>query len=386
MKTGVLRLLFVVVVLAGEPLVDTVQPKYLVDIKLPLDGKDVFANKFKWAVSANTQHPTWPSVTEVCITLNREPVMRNASVYAPGESQTACFPKESIGWQQGGTELSIYSLFEFSVSFKRGTQLLSGNEVSSRFRYIVPPLCQEKLDAAVGVMHNAYNKNGQDPHHRVAQSPLCYETYHLHQEDFNDNNLQELMSTASGFRGSFGVDMTMQEFGFGDQMMLHFVLSRHREAKRFVELGTFTGVTSLHWGIAASLRQGELDSFDFTDWRPEHVKRTWLHNMHFHIADLSNGVFTPVLEERAREADIVFIDADPPNFTRLEQALRLGPTMPAGSLILIHDFPGGTPARMAAQDAQEVWEEGLAGVGFRPVYRDMRLFLVSTLACFEKVA
>jgi hypothetical protein len=31
-----------------------------------------------------------------------------------------------------------------------------------------------------------------------------------------------------------------------------------------------------------------------------------------------------------------------------------------------------------------MWEKELAGIGFQPVYRDMRLFLVSTLACFEK--
>ena len=84
-------------------------------------------------------------------------------------------------------------------------------------------------------------------------SPLCY--------GVAETSREEVLGTASGARGFWGVDFGRQEFGHGDRILLDFVLSRHRADVRHVtELGTGGGITSLYLGVAAALRGGTLDT------------------------------------------------------------------------------------------------------------------------------
>ena len=69
----------------------------------------------------------------------------------------------------------------------------------------------------------------------------------------NLNNLENLdvLSSASTFRGSFGVDYTSQLQGNGDIAMLTYKASKNF---KYCRIRYLYGITSLHLGISMSLR------------------------------------------------------------------------------------------------------------------------------------
>jgi len=164
-------------------------------------------------------------------------------------------------------------------------------------------------------------------------------------------------------------------------MMINFVLVRYPRIAQIVELGTFGGVTSFHWGIAAGLRGGQLHSFDIVDNRVEPVKKMWASNsnhMKFFIADVNTEPMDMVLRESCIDADLLFVDAD--HATRVEQAMRYGSLMREGSVIVVHDFPG--------KRDYAGWVADLQTIGFAYKYHDLASspLVVSSVGIFERLS
>ena len=275
----------------------------------------------------------------------------------------------------------------------------------SSFGFGPDPACRDRLlrggSGAVWVDYNTAAEEGRsdwDVFHDHRMSPLCMDDataarYTLQSRE----SLGQFLNTASGFRGTFGVDHTAQEFGHGDAMMLHYVLSRHRDefdaGSNFVELGCFAGVTSLTLGVAASLRSLDFHAFDVSDFRPDSVKRTWLSNMHHHVVDVDlalgvagadGGGGGDAAAAASREdfrriiriASLVMVDHD--HQTRLEAAVELGKVLRRDRpvIVLVHDFPAGKPL--------EEWTEAMHALGFELMYSGLRDVLVSSLATFRR--
>jgi hypothetical protein len=231
-----------------------------------------------------------------------------------------------------------------------------------------------------------------DPFHDHRMSPLCMDDTSGRYFDEKTARLGPFLSTASGFRGTFGVDHTVQEFGHGDTMMLHYVLSRHRgefnPGSNFVELGCWAGVTSLTYGVAASLKAAHFHAYDIVDVRPEVVKHTWLPNMHHHILDVDAALniqnaqeadaYPPDFADVLSKASLVMVDHN--HRTRLEAAEALGQKFlrrDRAVTILVHDFPAG---KTIAE-----WKTAMRAVGFDLMYEGLRNRLVSTLATFRRL-
>lgn len=201
-------------------------------------------------------------------------------------------------------------------------------ESHSSFAFEIPPSCQSVLRDRKYTQPRYYDQmlsraaddsvDGElDQFVNFHRTPLCYDEWIVGEHDTRDSTMRAMLSVTSASRGTFGVDFSMQQFGHGDTMLLDFVLDRHRHAPpRYVEVGTFGGVTALYLGMSSLLRGGVLDTFDVSDDRSSAVKLAWLPNMVFHLGDINGDVLptqdrvstTPQAVEVIKEAGIVLVD------------------------------------------------------------------------------
>ena len=348
-------------------------------------------------VQIDPNDPLWQrpeAVFQICVEIVQHDFFFRK--FTAGETASKCWNDVDVRsffpLQLPTVELLIYD--NYTISAKVST--LADQELSvstSTFSYSIGAECQNKLNSALGVVQVPYNSIGDiflDPYHKHHLSPLCLTnddvTYLANQK----TGLGPYLSTSSGFRGTFGVDHTSQEFGHGDTMMLHYILSLYRgdlNDGHFVEFGCFAGMTSLTLGVAASLR-GTKDaplhfhSYDIIDMRPENVKRTWLPNMFHHILNVDachqNNVTDDCndLFQILSNTSLMMVDHD--HATRLAAAVRFGrllkPTQAA--TLIVHDFPAGNTI--------QEWQHAMAKVGYELVHENMRSMFVSTLACFRR--
>lgn len=75
---------------------------------------------------------------------------------------------------------------------------------------------------------------------------------------------------------------------WSDFLFLDFVLTKHFEYKRFIEIGTNSGIQSLYFGLLAKTRRGKFHTFDEIDKRSQRIKNGWLDNMIFHKIHFEN--------------------------------------------------------------------------------------------------
>ena len=129
-------------------------------------------------------------------------------------------------------------------------------------------------------------------------SPHCYGLVDARVGWSPDRYYDDLsLHVTSAGRGFFGVGHDAQEMGHGDRIFLDFILTRHR-ARNVIEFGTAGGVTSLYFGMAMLLRDGDVHTFDYVDARSGAVKGAWLQNMFFHLGDASE--VTPFIAGSSR--------------------------------------------------------------------------------------
>jgi hypothetical protein len=341
--------------------------------------------------------PVWhrpQAVFQICIEIVQHDFFFRK--FTAGETASNCWnnidPQTFFPLQPPTVELLIYDNYTINAKVSSlADQQLSVS--TSTFSYAIGEECQNKLNSALGVVQVEYNTGDSlnDPYHKHHLSPLCLTNDDVTYLAKQKIGLGPYISTSSGFRGTFGVDHTSQEFGHGDTMMLHYILSLYSgdlNSGHFVELGCCAGVTSLTLGVAASLR-GTKDaplhfhSYDIIDMRPENVKRTWLPSMHHHILDVDachqnnaiDGNCTDLFQILSN-ASLMMVDHD--HATRLAAAVRFGrllnPTQTA--TLIVHDFPAGNTI--------QEWQHAMAKVGYELVHENMRSMFVSTLACFRR--
>ena len=94
---------------------------------------------------------------------------------------------------------------------------------------------------------------------------------------------QLFLHLRGGGRASFG--SWNNAFGVGDRALIDFALAEHPRLADVLEIGTGSGLTSLHFGMMSRLRGGTMHSFDVKDHRSTSIKAAWLPNMHFHETD-----------------------------------------------------------------------------------------------------
>ena len=342
-----------------------------------------FAVPYPWEKARAELHP----VTKVCFGLTRETTTAYKAETIVNCTTISSFTNitelQSVvdDINTAHIELTIRAAYVFRIMlFYKDYDMYS--YADSRFEFGTSKTClsniQNRYNAVTTV--TKYNKNWYEDGTVLAyMSPLCSDEY--------DDKSFSMLATNSAFRGSFGVDsLTSMEFGHGDLMMLNFVLVKHPRLKNIVELGTFAGITSFHWGVAAGLRGGVFNSFDITDHRLEPVKKLWdlQPHMKFHLADVmqfekENGVMDSVLKYHVeRECDLLFVDAAHHGKSRLYQAMVYGKLMKkVGSIIFVHDFPGHV--------SLPEWIQSLATIGFIYRYHDLSGKTTSSVGIFEKI-
>ena len=333
---------------------------------------------------------SYPDIS-ICLT-----VIRHAFFFArnhPEERTSQCFPLSSDAIQNNYPLLTTHEVeLKIKGKYSAHARLITGYSsqenilynISTQFRYAVSEDCKHRLQKVQHVVkaikHEQNNNAGgaydpmelSDPFNDVSLNPICLN------ENTAFKSLGDFLSTASGFRGTFGVDSSAQEFGHGDNMMLHYIMSKYRNSIRngiLVEMGCFAGVTSLTLGIAASLRDVDFHAFDIVDMRPPNVKRTWLPNMYHHLLDLDACLTEkcPLLEKYLPNTSFLMVDAN--HATRLESALHFGQMLREDAVIVVHDFP--------AYRTIDEWKEQMGNIGYELVDEMMRSqIFVSTLATF----
>ena len=361
--------------LGFNPMATILHPKnnefvtdFLLDLKLHFDLKHPFVNR----------------VTDVCIGMR---MLRGKN--GKSEDISTCenniqhFRSQANGikakLEQMEIELPFRGYYIIELAMFHNNEIL--HNVIHNFSYGIAGNCENTLQKRENfimtkVEHNNY---GNDPRNILQVHPLCYDWY-----GNNLNNLENLdvLSSASTFRGSFGVDYTSQLQGNGDIAMLNFVLARHPRILNIVELGTFAGITSLHLGISMSLRNnGHFDTFDVQDHRPFNVKKIFTNmqdTMQFQIADFIN--LQPLqVTDKVSNADLVFIDSSSNDRDGKKLAIAYGKIMKVGSIIIVSHCPG------ESHNLNE-WMNDMAKIAFTYKYHDViaNKNVVSSFGIFEK--
>ena len=225
-------------------------------------------------------------------------------------------------------------------------------------RFTIITTCSDKVAAQFKAPASGMTNAIQTP---PLHNPQCY-------EEWKDNkpSLYEMMNVLSAARSTFGTPYTAQAFGHGDKLFVEFILQRHTHFKRMVEFGTWTGVTSMFFGLAAALRRGSLTTFDIADQRSTAVLSVWLHAMSFQLADLEDATHINAKVVRAVErADLLFNDGWHKNV----EAELYADSLPVGAGYLEHDFSYDHGRR----------QEGyfLQALGFEARYEDVAVHMNS---------
>jgi len=179
-------------------------------------------------------------------------------------------------------------------------------------------------------------------------------------------SLYQMMNVLSAARSTFGQPYTESAFGHGDKMFVEFIMQRHSGFKKIVEFGTWTGITSMFFGMTAALRGGTLVTFDIADQRKKSVRSTWLKEMKFLLADLENP---QALDDQAikavQQADFLFNDG----WHKDVESALYAKFLPIGAGILEHDY---------SYDHQRPQKDYfLETLGFEPTYEAIGIHLNS---------
>jgi hypothetical protein len=118
-----------------------------------------------------------------------------------------------------------------------------------------------------------------------------------------------------------------------DYLMLDYVLARHQEIKRVVELGTFRGLTTLFLGVCMALRGGDVITVDLPRIGQinKKVKSVWPDNV------------TRVKLDALKQADQISPFFQPEmllicdNGDKYTEAKLYAPLLPDNSLMMVHD-------------------------------------------------
>ena len=179
--------------------------------------------------------------------------------------------------------------------------------------------------------------------------------------------------TFSGSRGLFGVSFSEHAFGWGDVQLLNWALQSNLKMRRFVEFGTYRGLTSLYLGITATMRSGKLTTFDIKDLRKRELLGMWNDEvMEFVEADVEdpNNLSEKAIES-LKQADLFFCDGG----DKLKEVQLYAQYLPAGASLIVHDVNyenvGGTILenggdRTRTSDFNAV----LVPLGFEEVWKD----------------
>lgn len=139
-----------------------------------------------------------------------------------------------------------------------------------------------------------------------------------------------------------------------EQGQLMGLLVKLMGAKRIVEIGTFTGYSSLVMGMAMP-DEGRILCCDldkqWTDVAQDYWRRAGIaHKMQLELAPAADTLNQLLIQGEARTFDMAFIDADKANYDQYyELCLRL--LRPGGLLMIDNTLWGGSVIDMTKQDA-----------------------------------
>ena len=177
------------------------------------------------------------------------------------------------------------------------------------------------------------------------------------------------LHSSSGY--IFGVDRSFVPWGHSDRLMFEFVIVRHA-FDSVLEFGTWSGVSSLYFGMAAAMRRIPFVTFDICDIRPYEVKKVWLWNMSFIRADLLKGVDDHVACRVMQPDMLLIVD----NGDKTKEAAMYGKYMAKGSVMIVHDW--------GIQVPEEPISTTLREDGFVPLYFDFAEHLKSTCRVWQR--
>jgi hypothetical protein len=185
-------------------------------------------------------------------------------------------------------------------------------------------------------------------------------------EEWKDNkpSIYSMLNVLSAARSTFGTHYTAQAFGHGDKLFVEFIMQRHA-FKHMVEFGTWTGITSLYFGMIAALRGGGLTTFDIADQRNPNVLDVWLTSMTFQFADLESKIINKDAAMAVQQSDFLFNDG----WHKHIEAGLYAKYLPLGAGYLEHDY--------SYDHARGQEEYFLNEWGFEPMYEDVAVHLNS---------
>ena len=135
------------------------------------------------------------------------------------------------------------------------------------------------------------------------------------------------------------------------------ILVRSGGAKKVLEIGVFTGYSSLRVALALP-EEGRIVACDVSDEYTSTARRYWkeagvAHKIELRLAPALETLRTLLEEGHAETFDYAFIDADKPNYGHYyEESLRL--VRPGGLIVLDNMLQRGSVVDPAAMDANVV--------------------------------
>ena len=247
-----------------------------------------------------------------------------------------------------------------------------GVKLESNGQIFLSTTCSDRIgNAPTRFKHYMVNDMQSPPiHHAMCfeEWEKSYPTTHVRNTPMgttpHDNRkppLYKVLSVLSSARSTFGSNYDTVSLGHGDKLFFEFILQRYPAYKNIVEFGTFVGVFSIYLGVSAALRGGVLTSFDIVDIRNDRVKKAWLSNMKFEIADLENpDNISEVTVGALKSSDLLFGAGGNKDL----EASIYAKYLPIGAGLFQHDY---TYDHKRTQDNYEP----LRGLGFEPMYEEV---------------
>lgn len=156
--------------------------------------------------------------------------------------------------------------------------------------------------------------------------PAAIEAYAKAHSSSEDPLLQELCRDTQE-----NVQWPQMQTGHLEGSLLR-LLAKISGAKRVLEIGTFTGYSSLSLASGMS-DDGKVITCDVDPVATEMAKRYWARSPHGKKIELRMGPALETIETIEEELDLVFIDADKENYSNYWEACV--PKVRSGGLILV---------------------------------------------------
>ena len=231
----------------------------------------------------------------------------------------ACNHSIAKAWQQTMTSGTLQNRFDPALRPSVSSDCMA----SGTFRLITT--CADKVIDLKSKASGMTNDIQTPP----IQNPRCMEEWQ------DTPSLYSMMNVLSAARSTFGQPYGQSAFGHGDKMFVEFIMQRHSSFKRMVEFGTWTGITTMYFGMTAALRSGTLTSFDIADQRTVEVKKSWLNSSSFILADLEDPKNINAKAANAvKQADFLFNDG----WNKDVESALYAKYLKVGAGLLEHDF------------------------------------------------